>query len=64
MKLDIEGLEFNVLKSAEQDGVLKKINAIVTEINPKLKEHNKAIELLSRNGFKVTTKGDIISAIR
>ena len=64
LKLDIEGMEFSVLKAAENDGVLDKIKAIVTEIQPESKEFKQTISLLSDNGFEVAAKGDIISAIK
>lgn len=64
LKLDIEGLEYDVLRSAEKDNVLSKIGAVAAEIKPELKEFKQTISLLSKNKFKISVKGDIISAVR
>ncbi|MBN2420931.1 FkbM family methyltransferase [Candidatus Woesearchaeota archaeon] len=64
MKIDVEGFEYRVLKGAERDGSLEKINAVATEVAVKMGYFKKTEELLRRNGFKVNTVVDIISAVR
>jgi len=65
LKLDIEGFELDVLKSAVKDKILSKIKAMVIEMDrpnsPKLKEAKK---ILIKNGFTVHQNVELLSAIK
>ncbi len=64
LKLDIEGLERSILESALHDKILNKIRALVTEIEPDSPNFKETLNLLSHHGFIVSTKKDIINAVR
>lgn len=64
MKIDIEGLELEVLRSAARDNMLGRINAIAAEIKPDSKDFKKTAELLSKQKFAVSKNKDIINAVR
>ena len=49
VKLDVEGCEYEILKEAEESGILDKIKLIYIELNKEYKEYtNKCIKLLSK----------------
>jgi len=62
LKLDIEGFEYRVLRSAEKDNILKNISALAAEIDMASSNFKNTVLLLNKNGFKTKVSGDIISA--
>jgi len=51
IKIDVDGLEYLIIKNALKVLKNKKLESLIIEINPRLAEHQEMISILKKNGF-------------
>ena len=56
LKIDVDGIEYKIIKASEKLFKKKELESVLIEINPARKEDGEIIEILENNGFKYDKK--------